>query len=305
MRNADTAMYQAKALGKNQHITFHPSMYESSLRRYNLQTDLVRALECNELQAHYQPILDLASKRVVGAEALVRWQHPTLGLLTPDAFLHVAAESGVLGDIDMLVLDQACGWLVETDARLPGSVESVNVNFSPQSFRAGGLTERILQTCRRHDLDPVRLCVEITEDLMADDVEAAMRTLRSLQQHHIRVALDDFGTGYSSLSQLRMLAVDTIKIPKPFVDDLDGVPEADGTEEVFAAAIVALSRALNKSVVAEGIERPQQLAVLEQLGCQFGQGYLFARPMDSEAMLGFLATQQSSASVSSIPGRHG
>ncbi len=297
MRNADTAMYQAKAHGKHQHITFHPSMYESSLRRYNLQTDLVRALERNELRAHYQPIFDLGSQRMVGAEALVRWEHPTLGLLTPDKFLHVAAETGIIGDIDMTVLDQACAWLVRADAIAPGVVATVNVNFSPHSFRAGRLTQRILDVCQRHEVEPGRLCVEITEDLMVEDTEQAMETLRTLHDHHIKVALDDFGTGYSSLSQLRALSVDTIKIPKPFVDDLDEMTGAAGAQDdVFAAAIVALSQALNKNVVAEGIERPEQLAILQRLGCHYGQGYLFARPMDEPAMLPYLISQ---AAVSS------
>jgi diguanylate cyclase (GGDEF)-like protein len=297
MRNADTAMYQAKAHGKHQHVMFHPSMYESSLRRYNLQTDLIRALERDELRAHYQPIFDLASGHMVGAEALVRWQHPTLGLLTPDKFLHVAAETGIIGDIDMTVLDQACAWLVEAEAVAPGLVATVNVNFSPHSFRAGGLTGRILDTCGRHGLEPGRLCVEITEDLMVEDTEQALEALRALHEHDIQVALDDFGTGYSSLSQLRALAVDTIKIPKPFVDDLDDSAFSQGPQDdVFAAAIIALSRALNKKVVAEGIERPQQLAILQRLGCHQGQGYLFARPMDEQAMSAFLVNQIRSTS---------
>ena len=289
MQNADTAMYQAKSLGKNQYIRFHASMYESSLRRYNLQTDLAGGLKRNEFEAFFQPIVELATKQVSGAEALVRWRHPTLGLLSPDAFLHVAAEIGVLGDIDMIVLAQACAWLVAVDDRAPGSAMTVNVNFSPQSFRGGDLTERILDVSRRNGLDPTRVCVEITEDLMGEDLDEAIETLSRLQDQGIRVALDDFGTGYSSLSQLRVLAVDTIKIPKPFIDDLDTVDPTD--PDVFAAAIVALSRALNKSVVAEGIERPEQLAALEQLGCHYGQGYLFARPMEHDAMLVFLVNQ--------------
>jgi diguanylate cyclase (GGDEF)-like protein len=276
MRSADTAMYQAKAQGKHQHVTFHPSMYESSLRRYNLHTDLLRALEQHELCAHYQPIVALDTQQVVGVEALVRWHHPTLGLLMPDSFLHVAEETGLIAALDMAVLNDACAWLAQTDTLHPGVVPTVNINLSPHCFRQAGLTTRILNTLDHHHLDPTRLCVEVTENLMAEETEHAIDILHILQQHGIQIALDDFGTGYSSLSHLRTLPIDTIKIAKPFVDDLD----TPGNQHVFATAIITLSQALNKTVVAEGIERPEQLNTLKTLGCDNGQGFLIARPMD-------------------------
>ncbi len=280
MRNADTAMYQAKAAGKHRHVTFHPSMYESSLRRYNLHTDLRQALERNELCAHFQPILDLETGQVVAAEALVRWEHPTVGLLMPDTFLLVAAETGLIADLDMVVLDEACSWLAEIDHDDAGSVPLVNVNISPQSFREPGLTNRIRSALERHRIEPARLCIEVTEHLMAEDADHAIETLRELRAIGIRVALDDFGTGYSSLSHLRTLPIDTIKIPKPFVDDLDNVAQETNDQHAFVSAIIAISQALQKRVVAEGIERPDQLETLRGLGCHEGQGYLFARPME-------------------------
>jgi diguanylate cyclase (GGDEF)-like protein len=277
MRNADTAMYQAKAQGKHQAVTFHPSMYESSLHRYNLHTDLLRALDQHQLCVHYQPIVALDTQHVVGVEALVRWHHPTLGLLMPDSFLHIAEETGLIAPLDMVVLDQACAWLAHTDTLLPGVLPTININLSPHSFRQPDLINRILETLHRHHLDPARLCVEVTENLMADEAEKAIDTLHHLQQHQIRIALDDFGTGYSSLSHLRTLPIDTIKIAKPFIDDLDS-PTTPG--HIFAGAIITLSQGLNKTVVAEGIERPEQLNTLKTLGCHHGQGYLIARPMD-------------------------
>lgn len=276
MRNADTAMYQAKAQGKHQAVTFHSSMYESSLHHYNLHTDLLRALEQHQLCVYYQPIIALETDEVVGVEALVRWHHPTLGLLMPDTFLHVAEETGLIAPLDMVVLDQTCAWLAHTDALLPGALPTINVNLSPRSFRQPDLTARILGTLHRYHLDPARLCIEVTENLMADEAEHAIEILHSLQRQQIQVALDDFGTGYSSLSHLRTLPIDIIKMAKPFIDDLD----TPNSQQQFATAIITLSQALNKTVVAEGIERPEQLNALRALGCHNGQGYLIARPMD-------------------------
>ncbi len=299
MRNADTAMYQAKAGGKHRHVTFHSSMYESSLRRYNLQTDLRNALERHELSAYFQPILAIDTQQLVGVEALVRWDHPTLGLLTPDNFLPVAMETGLIEALDLSVLDQACAWLAATDLAHPNAVPSINVNLSPQSFRQEALTSMILDTLARHRVSPSRLVIEVTEDLLADDVDNAAETLDLLRRKGMRVALDDFGTGYSSLSYLRTLPIDTIKIPKSFIDDLDTSDhraDAAASRNVFVAAIITLSRALDATVVAEGIERIDQRRVLEQLGCPQGQGYLFARPMDAQGFESWLDSRRSPTS---------
>ena len=194
----------------------------------------------------------------------------------PDSFLHLAEETGLIAPLDMVVLDQTCAWFARTDELLPGALPTINVNLSPHSFRQPDLTTRILDALHRYHLDPARLCIEVTENLMADEAEHAIETLHLLQQHQIRIALDDFGTGYSSLSHLRNLPIDTIKIAKPFIDDLD----TPNNQHPFAIAIITLSQALNKTVVAEGIERPEQLSALKALGCHNGQGYLIARPMD-------------------------
>ena len=295
MRNADTAMYTAKAQGKGRFVTFETAMHESTLHRFNLRTDLEKALRNNELVVHYQPIVDLGSNELVGAEALVRWDHPALGLVPPARFLGVATESGLVAAIDMVVLDVACAWLARTDGLDPGCVPWVAVNMSPLSFREAGLVDRIRETLTANRLAPSRLRVEITEDLLADDVDGAIEILHQLQDVGVGLALDDFGTGYSSLSHLRMLPVDAIKIAKPFVDDLDSSLE----QQAFVTAIITLGRNLRKFSIAEGIERPEQLDVLRAIGCDAGQGFLFARPMDED---GFTTWLHLSAKRNRAPG---
>lgn len=275
MRNADTAMYIAKAKGKGRSVTFASSMHESTLHRYNLRTELEEALTRGELSAVYQPIVTLATNGLVGAEALVRWNHPALGYLEPDVFLGVAQESGLIAALDMAVLDLACAWVARSDDVGIG-VPWVSVNISPRSFREPGLVDRISSALGRTGLAASRLVIEITEDLIAEDLDHAVEVLRQLSLVGVGLALDDFGTGYSSLSHLRMMPVDTIKIAKPFVDDL----ETSIDEQAFATAIVTLADNLGKFTVAEGIERPEQLDALVAMGCDAGQGYLFARPMD-------------------------
>jgi diguanylate cyclase (GGDEF)-like protein len=276
MRNADTAMYIAKAQGKHRVVMFEPSMYESNLHRFNLHSDLQRALDRHELAIHFQPIVRLASQDLLGVEALVRWYHPTLGELSPESFLAVAEQTGLIVAIDMLMMDKACEWLAGVDASHPGLVPWVNVNVSPRSFQEPTLVDDVAAAIQRHRLAPIRLGIEITENLMSEQADRTIETLQQLKTIGLRLALDDFGTGYSSLSYLQSLPVDVIKIAKPFIDDL----ESSASQRAFTTAIVALGDALGKFVVAEGIERSEQLDLLEAIGCDAGQGYMFGRPMD-------------------------
>ena len=275
MRNADTAMYIAKAQGKHRVVMFEPSMYESNVYRFNLQSDLQRALDRDELTIHFQPIVTLATQDVIGAEALVRWHHPSLGELSPDSFLAVAEQTGLIVAIDRLIMDKACEWLAGVDATVPGLVPWVTVNVSPRSFHEPTLVESVTVALERHHLAPNRLGIEITENLMVEQADRAIETLHELKAIGLRLALDDFGTGYSSLSYLQSLPVDVVKIAKPFIDDL----ESSASQRAFTTAIVALGDALGKFVIAEGIERSEQLDLLEAIGCDAGQGYMFARPM--------------------------
>lgn len=275
MRNADTAMYIAKAQGKHRVVMFEPSMYESNVYRFNLHSDLQRALDRDELTIHFQPIVTLSTQDVIGAEALVRWHHPSLGELSPDSFLAVAEQTGLIVAIDRLIMDKACEWLAGVDASTPGLVPWVNVNVSPRSFHEPTLVESVTAALERHHLAPNRLGIEITENLMSEQADRAIETLEELRTIGLRLALDDFGTGYSSLSYLQSLPVDVVKIAKPFIDGL----ESSSSQRAFTTAIVALGDALGKFVVAEGIERSEQLDLLEAMGCDAGQGYMFARPM--------------------------
>ncbi|MDP9465214.1 MAG: bifunctional diguanylate cyclase/phosphodiesterase, partial [Actinomycetota bacterium] len=294
MRNADTAMYMAKAQGKHRIVTFEPSMYESNVHRFNLHSDLQRAIAHNELSIHFQPIVRLGSHAILGAEALVRWNHPTLGLLSPDSFLPVAEQTGLIAAIDMLIMEKACAWLARVDRTDPGLVPWVNVNLSPRSFREPGLIESIVGALRRHGLAPNRLGIEITENLMSEEADRSIETLQQLKTIGLRLALDDFGTGYSSLSYLQSLPVDVVKIAKPFIDDI----ESSDSQRAFTTAIIALGGALDKFVIAEGIERPEQLELLESFGCDAGQGYYFARPMGEGPFLVWARQWQSSTSPS-------
>ena len=276
MRNADTAMYIAKAQGKHRVVMFEPSMYESNVNRFNLHSDLQRALDHDELVINFQPIVRLTSQDLLGVEALVRWQHPDLGELSPDSFLAVAEQTGLIVAIDMLMMDKACEWLANVDASDPGLVPWVNVNVSPGSFHEPTLVNDVASALHRYRLAPSRLGIEITENLMSDQADRAIATLEQLKAIGLRLALDDFGTGYSSLSYLQSLPVDVVKIAKPFIDDL----ESSASQRAFTTAIVALGEALGKFVIAEGIERTEQLELLEAVGCDAGQGYMFARPMN-------------------------
>ena len=277
MRNADTAMYIAKAQGKHRVVMFESSMYESNLHRYNVHSDLQRALDRNELAVHFQPIVRLVNHELLGVEALVRWHHPSLGQLAPDSFLPVADQTGLIVAIDLLIIDKACEWLAKVDSSDPGLVPWVNVNVSPRSFHEPTLVDDVTAALRRHHLAPNRLGIEITENLMSEQADQAIETLEQLKTVGVRLALDDFGTGYSSLSYLQSLPVDVVKIAKPFIDDL----ESSASQRAFTTAIVALGDALDKFVIAEGIERSEQLDLLEAVGCDAGQGYFFARPLDA------------------------
>ncbi len=286
MRNADTAMYTAKAQGKHRIVSFEPSMYESNLHRFNLHADLQRALTRDELDVVFQPIVRIGSRDLIGAEALVRWHHPNLGVLMPDSFLQIAEQSGLIALIDAFVLDRACAWLAELDVSDPGLVPWVNVNTSPRSFQQATLADSVADMLRRYQLAPNRLGIEITENLMSEQADRAIDILQQLKAIGVRLALDDFGTGYSSLSYLHSLPVDAVKIAKSFIDDIEASP----SQRAFITAIVALGAALDKFVVAEGIERPEQLALLEASGCAGGQGYVFARPMDEQSFLAWART---------------
>jgi diguanylate cyclase (GGDEF)-like protein len=281
MRSADTAMYTAKAQGKHRIVLFDPTMYESTLHQFNMRSDLMAALADRQLTVHFQPIVSLRGQHLLGCEALVRWRHPQLGMLAPASFLGIAQQSGLMPSVDLFVLDAACEFLARTDSTDPDLVPWVNINLSPETFASPTLVEYVVDTLARHCLSPDRLGIEVIEEVVSGQVSGLLHTLERLRALGVKLSLDDFGTGYSSLSHLQSLPVDVVKIAKPFIDEI----ASSSSQQAFTSAIVALGRALDKSVVAEGIEDRDQLELLRAIGCDAGQGYLFARPADDLTFL--------------------
>ncbi|MDQ7734143.1 EAL domain-containing protein [Halomonas sp. SpR1] len=282
LRNADIAMYHGKEAGRNVVITYHSSMGEALLERQVLQTDLQGALGSGELLLHYQPIVDLSTGRPLGLEALLRWQHPSRGLISPSEFIPLAEETGAIVDIGRWVLNQACLQLAAW--RWIDTKMTISVNVSASQLRDSDFASDVLAALRLAGLPGSALILEITETALSEDMELALETLSALKDVGISLALDDFGTGYSALSHLRMLPVDIIKIDRSFVSSAS---ENSGNDR-FAAMIVSLGHACQLSVVAEGIEEYAQLQSFRALGCDLGQGYFFMHPGDAVAVESYL-----------------
>jgi diguanylate cyclase (GGDEF)-like protein/PAS domain S-box-containing protein len=279
LRSADVAMYRAKSSGKSQYVVYAPRMDDHVVGRLELVADLRRAVTDQELVVHYQPTVELESGRIVGVEALVRWQHPTRGLLSPSEFIGVAEETGQIVEIGRWVLAEACrqgaSWRAERAFDL-----SLSVNVSTRQIRRPGLVEDVRDALDASGLAPHALTLEITESALARRREEITSILEDVTALGVLLALDDFGTGYSSLSLLRDLPVQTLKIDRSFVQAVDAGPGP----RAFVQAIVDLAEALRLTAVAEGVERPVQVAALRRIGCAFGQGFHFARPMAPQAL---------------------
>ena len=275
LSNADVAMYTAKGQGRRQYAVFDPTLHAAVIARHELSGELIRGIDRGELVVLYQPIVDLDTERAVGLEALVRWRHPTRGLVKPEEFISVAEESGSIGALGSYVLEQATTALVGLPARADGVAEQfISVNVSPMQLQAAGFLDEIERLLGASGIDPRRLVLEITESAMFRDSEATIAKLQTLRERGVRIAIDDFGTGYASLTYLRRFPVDIIKIAQEFVARSD----APANEWAFTGAILALGQRLGLDVVAEGVEERGQVDRLMALGCRLGQGFLFARP---------------------------
>jgi diguanylate cyclase (GGDEF)-like protein/PAS domain S-box-containing protein len=285
MRDADTAMYRAKSLGKTRYVVFDADMRASVTARLELETDLRRALERKEFRNVYQPIVSLASGQIAGFEALLRWQHPTRGLLEPKEFISVAEESGLIRELGWWNLREACQqiskWKAHSDAY---SDLIISVNLSVKQFLQPNLVEDIRKLLEELVLPPESLKLEITESTVMGDPTAAVEMLLQMKSLGIRLAIDDFGTGYSSLSYLHRFPLDTLKIDRSFISGIcDG---GDGME--IARTIMPLAHNLRLDVIAEGVETAEQVALLKQLQCKYAQGYYFSKPLvaeEAEALL--------------------
>ncbi|MCW2566419.1 MAG: hypothetical protein JWN54_516 [Mycobacterium sp.] len=270
LRDADAAMFSAKSLGRARHAFFDTALRGRGRARLEATNELRGAVERDELVAYYQPIVELETARPVGVEALVRWAHPARGLVPPGEFIGLAEETGLIVDIGDWVLRRAA-----TDVAAWGSGDlGCSVNLSPRQLATPDVVARVTRALERSGLEPHRLTVEITETAVLEDIDEAVRVLDRLKRLGLQVAVDDFGTGYASLGYLKRLPVDSLKIDRSFVTDV----AAGGEDAKIAAAVIGLAAALDLKVVAEGIETQVQLQALIDLGCRYGQGYLFARP---------------------------
>lgn len=276
VRDADTAMNRAKALGKARHEMFDRAMHTQSAQRLQLETDLRKALERDEFQVRYQAIVALEDKQLAGFEALIRWIHPKRGLVNPDEFISLAEETGLIINMDHWVMREAMRQTVEWEARY-GPL-TISVNLSAKQFAQANLVERILENLAATKLAPEHLKLEITESALMDNTDKAADIIASLKSHRIKLGLDDFGTGYSSLSYLHRFPVDTLKIDRSFISRMEQASE----NAAIIKTIVALAQNMDFVTVAEGIETDSQLASLKELDCRFGQGYYFSKPLTAE-----------------------
>jgi diguanylate cyclase (GGDEF)-like protein len=275
LRNADVAMYSAKSEGGGRWRVFEPAMHDAARQRLELKSALDGALDRDELILHYQPILDLTSGAVCGVEALVRWIHPEQGLIAPLDFIPLAEETGQIVPIGGWVLDEACRTAVLLQGSHPDLPMYMAVNLSARQLQRPEIVDEVAAALSTSGLAPEDLVLEITESVLMHDIDLTIERLQRLKELGVQLAIDDFGTGYSSLNYLRRFPVDIVKMDRSFVDGI----AVDGHQRALVAMIVDLARALGLRQVAEGIERPEQLAELKSLGCGFGQGFLFARPL--------------------------
>jgi diguanylate cyclase (GGDEF)-like protein/PAS domain S-box-containing protein len=279
LRDADIAMYRAKEAGKARHYIFHPAMHEQAHSRLRLEIELRRALTDKEFCLYFQPIVKMETGEITGFESLSRWQHPVRGLVGPREFISIAEETGMIIPLGEWGLRESCRRLREWQDEYPEAAQlSMSVNLSPKQFNQKDLVERVIDILNETKIEPGCLRLEITESLLMEDSETTIEKMNRLSAAGIKLAIDDFGTGYSSLSYLHRLPVDYLKIDRSFVSQM----QANKQNREIVKTIVLLSKNLNLEVVAEGIETAEQAEYLKGLGCNYGQGYLFSRPVDAE-----------------------
>jgi len=291
LRNADLALYRAKAKGRGQKQVFEPQMHTAMVERIELEGALANALREHQLVLHYQPIFELATERLVGTEALIRWEHPVRGLLLPGEFIPVAEDSRLMAPLGRWVLATACAqaaaWRDEYEF---GTELTMAVNFSSAQFADAGVAGDVGRITAESGLDPERLVIELTETAFLRDTEAVTERMRELKQLGIRLAVDDFGTGNASLRHLASFPVDVLKVDRSFVARIG----LDRRQTAIAGSIIRLGEDLGLTVIAEGIETDDQIAQLLALGCGFGQGFRLARPVPPEELRPMLARTHAS-----------
>jgi EAL domain-containing protein (putative c-di-GMP-specific phosphodiesterase class I) len=287
LRDADAAMYRAKLRGRSRCEVFDHTMRQEAASRVATQGALHRALERSELRVVYQPVISLATGAVVAAEALLRWLHPERGFVPPSEFVPLAEESGLIVPIGSWVLEDAvrhwAGWRARHPERVP---PVLHVNLSPRQLDQQEFLGFVHHVLTRYGMEPGQVCVELTETVLMEDLERRRSPLTELRDLGLRIALDDFGTGYSSLTYLKRFPVDCIKIDQSFVAGV----AADAYDAAIVQSVIDLAHAVGLSVVAEGVETPEQLARLRQMGCDQAQGYLFSKPRPAQDLDALLTT---------------
>jgi diguanylate cyclase (GGDEF)-like protein len=285
LRNADTAMYEAKSAGKGRYVVFDQAMHERAEQRLRIESDLRGAITREELFLVYQPIVSLETGRTIGFEALVRWRHPQRGLLKPDEFLSSAEESGLIVPIGTWALDRACQefayWQRSLGTLAPSNI---HVNLSRKQLLLRDLTEMVRSVLKKHEVPPQALHLEVTESEIMQNPHVAREVLAELRQLGVKIGMDDFGTGHSSLACLQELPIDVLKIDRSFINNM----ERSRSFAALVHAVATLGQNLGLSTVAEGIENADQLAMLQSMDCEYGQGYFFGRPMPADEVSAFL-----------------
>jgi diguanylate cyclase (GGDEF)-like protein len=277
LQHSDLAMYCAKSNGRGSFVTFNPSMQVEALARLELEADLRKALSRNELRVYYQPQMDLRTGDLIGCEALVRWQHPTRGLLAPGAFVGVAEEIGIIAPIDLWVMETACQQIKEWRSLPHASTMSVSVNVSAQHLMQEGLEDSVKTVLQRYELPPAALCIELTETVLMNSLEAGVQLMQQLRAVGVGLHMDDFGSGYSSFRQLSELPFDTLKIDRSFIEKV----AVNGPARKVVDAILNMAHTMGLKVIGEGIEDRGQAEILSAMDCEVGQGYFFAKPLDA------------------------
>jgi diguanylate cyclase (GGDEF)-like protein len=288
LRDADTAMYHAKALGKSRYQIFDPGMHIRAVALLQLETDLRRALQRHEFQVYYQPIVSLQNQKLSGFEALLRWNHPERGVISPTEFIPVAEETGLIIPLGEWVLREACCQMRIWQEEFPAAADlTISVNISGKQFSHPNLVEQIQNILQQTGLDTHSLKLEITESRFMENIESTVAMLSELQALGIQLSMDDFGTGYSSLSYLNRFPINTLKIDRSFISSVD----TDAEKLEIIRTVVMLAWNLGMDVVAEGVETAEQFAQLKILKCESGQGYFFSKPLNSTTAQNLIATE--------------